>query len=208
MFTLKKIKYIQTGVEICMGKPGAGKSSYAACLARDYLSSGGSVWSNYPILGTKRLDLDSDVMYWDIHDGLVLIDEAGLSMDARNWKNFSDRFVQFFKLHRKYNLRVVVLTQYWDDIDKKVRLVSDHISLVEPGGFLDRWFVTVRDIDISIGISADKQIVQQFNFVGFWGHGVHRHYRLSAYSLFNSFVRPSLPDRGDWPVWKKGDELV
>jgi GTPase SAR1 family protein len=48
---MKKI----TGIEIVMGKPGVGKSTYCAKVAKQYLDKAVPVWSNYPIKGCLKL---------------------------------------------------------------------------------------------------------------------------------------------------------
>jgi len=190
---------LRTGIEIVMGRPGSGKSTYAAALARRYQKKGYPVWSSTDIKGCYKLDVLSDLMTYEISDGLVLIDEAGLDFDSRAWKNFTRDQVEFFKMHRHYHLRIVVLSQYWDDVDKKIRVISDRISCLVPT-VLGFGFVCLRDIKMYIGISEDKQIVQQFDFKPRLFGGIHYYWKWAAFPFFDTHSRRSLPDR-DWPTW-------
>lgn len=190
----------KTGIEIIMGKPGSGKSTYGAWLAKKYLDKGYPVWSNTPIAGTYQFNLRNDAMIYDMSNGLVIIDEAGIEMDSRDFKNFPKNLVEFFKLHRHYNLRVVVLTQYWDDVDKKVRVLCNRIAIIQKTIF-SPLFILMKDVVPRITIDEEtEQIVEKYNFRPVLAGGHHYVYKRLAWKLFNTHERKELVQR-DWQVW-------
>jgi hypothetical protein len=116
----------ETGIEIYMGPPRSGKTTMSALLARDYLRKGYTVYSNYPITGCRKLNVN-DLMKFNIENALVIMDEAGLDFDSRDFTKFKKEWVEFFKLHGHYKLRIAIFTQYWDDVDKKIRTITNYI---------------------------------------------------------------------------------
>lgn len=56
---------------------------------------------------------------YDIRDCLLLIDEATIEVDSRDFKGFKKETKEFMLLHRHYNVDIVFFTQQWDGIDKK-----------------------------------------------------------------------------------------
>jgi hypothetical protein len=194
---MKKI----TGIEIVMGKPGVGKSTYCAKVAKQYLDKAVPVWSNYPIKGCFRFDLRNDVMNYEISNGLVIIDEAGIEMDNRDWKNFSKNLLEFFKTHRHYNLRVIVSTQFWDDVDKKVRLLASKIYILYPTLF-GMTHLCLKEVTTFVGISEEEQIVEKYNFKPIWLGGLKYIYKRDAWKMFDTHIRKELQQK-EWEVWQE-----
>ena len=59
-------------------------------------------------------------------DILLVIDEAQLFFNSRNWQQKNrDKWIKFFTQHRKYGYKVVIITQFDKMLDKQIR------SLVE-----------------------------------------------------------------------------
>lgn len=78
------------------------------------------VYTNFPAYGCYHLDYDrigEDDTSWS----LLLLDEAQLEADSRNYKNFSDSKKMFFSLHRHLHCDIVVATQEASMVDKRIR---------------------------------------------------------------------------------------
>ena len=71
LFKPKKPAHI---LSIYFGVPGAGKTTFAAYLAKHDLKRGFNVWSNVPITGTYKLSPVEDIGKHMICDGRVIID--------------------------------------------------------------------------------------------------------------------------------------
>lgn len=111
------------------GKKGSGKSTLMVKLAYKYLSKGwnvfctekldGCYWINYKDIGYKYIPPKS----------LLLIDEAGMLYDNRDFKDFKPAVRDWFKLQRHYEVRVYMFSQSFD-VDKKLRDLTDDMYLV------------------------------------------------------------------------------
>lgn len=78
------------------------------------------VYTNFPAYGCYRLDYDT-IGENDTSWSLLLLDEAQLEADSRNYKNFSDSKKMFFSLHRHLHCDIVVTTQEASMVDKRIR---------------------------------------------------------------------------------------
>lgn len=188
---------LTTGVEIFMGLPGSGKSTMGAILAKKHLKSGYNVYSNYPISGCRKLDCSKDIMTYNLEHALIIIDEAGLEYDNRSWQEFSKKSLEFFKTHRHYHLRIILFSQFWDDVDKKIRTLTNKIYVIRRS-FIP-FFVMTKEIRSSIGISDEHQIIMQYDWKMLFPR---KHYCvLSARMMFDSWSHPPLKERIKWPVY-------
>lgn len=181
-------------LSIYCGVPGSGKSSLAAATALQYMSHNLPVWSNVPIVGAFALDV-KDLGRVDISGpGLVIIDEAGLDFDNRQFKSFTADQVYFFKYHRHHSLRVDVFSQSWNDMDLKIRAVAARLYTCHrvplPG--LGR-FVWTREVVKSIKIDENTHQLSDFHAYSFGVGGLRPHYVASAWSLFDTHETRALP---------------
>lgn len=151
-------------LSIYFGVPGAGKTTFAAYLAKKDLSHGHRVYSNVPIKGTIILDPVNDICKYQIENGRVIIDEAGVQYDSRQFKNWSSDSTYFYKYHRHYNLAVDLFSQGYDDMDKKLRTLAQKLYVVKKG--LLPFFIHVRPIKKKVGINElTKEICDEYYFV-------------------------------------------
>lgn len=130
MITFKKKE--QYDVTCIVGLPGTGKTSTAQLIVIDYLEQGKSVWSNVPLAGAYQVDIDEIGTFdWAVKNldgtlkrgGVLIIDEAGLVANSRDWKGFPKPFLEFMKLHRHYQMDVYFLSQ-GNDMDISIRRLS------------------------------------------------------------------------------------
>lgn len=195
-------------VSLYFGLPGCGKSTMLARLAwkgvhshrYQYIFS--NVGINIP--GVTLID-NSCIGKFDLHDCLILIDEATLYADSRDYKNFSKSSMTYFLEHRHYNADIVLFTQQWDGVDRKIRVITDRVYYVFKGKILGHWISTVWRIPYGILFpnpkkTGDKlgEIIQGYSkpplFVRLFAL---RFYRPKYYKFFDSWERPelaSLPD--------------
>ena len=108
-------------LNVYFGVPGSGKTTYAAYLARkaqkesivirlckrfpcrftNWILSGNNwkraypVWSNVPIKGTYQLNAKSDIGVYMIQNGKMIIDEAGVEFNNRDYKAFPKTAIRF-----------------------------------------------------------------------------------------------------------------
>lgn len=121
------------------GLPGSGKSLYLSMLADraahgknlnfsnqtySMFKSYDKVYTNFPFQGAYQLDFEllGKVRF---ENCLILIDEIMMFCDSRNFKTFSDDLKFFFSQHRKFGIDIVYASQAYDDVDKKIRNLTD-----------------------------------------------------------------------------------
>lgn len=145
---------------------------------------------------------NTDLGKYQLENGLILIDESGIAFHSRDYKNFSKNLVQFFLLHRHYNLDICLFSQGWDNVDKVIRIITDRCYYIYKGIFLGHWVSRYYRIPYGIIIPDPKkgneklgEIVQGYCKPGvfgriFGGWCFRPHY----YRYFNSWEAPRLPN--------------
>lgn len=192
-------------IKLYFGLPGSGKTTLLCAHA--YKASRGNIYqhiySNIPqsVPGVTYVP-NSLIGRVDLSNCLLLIDEATLFADNRNYKHFSDSLTQFFMLHRHYKCDINLYTQQWDGVDKKIRVVTDRVYYVHKGIILGKWLTRAYRIPYGILIPSARdtgsnkygEIVQGYVkppfYVRFFGE---RCWRKKYYRYFDSFDCPPLP---------------
>lgn len=180
-------------ITIYFGLPGAGKTTIAAHNASKCLKHGMNVYSNVPIVGTIPYSAE-DLGVFQLENGRVILDEAGIEFNNRDFKSFKKSALMFFKLHRHYGLSIDVFSQGWDDMDKKIRTLAQRYYLVKRS--IIPFFIVKVPIRRRIGVNEfTKEICDTYSI----DHGLlslftcERIFAPSCWKLFDSFECPSLP---------------
>lgn len=204
-------------ISLFFGLPGCGKTTLMSYHAKRGLSKHSpykNVYSNVEMNldGLKRISVD-DLGKFNIHDGLVLIDEATIGIGGSKTNNkISNDILYWFLIHRHYNVDVCLYTQRWDGIDKTIRTITDRVYFVYKPFLTGFWFTKYYRIPYDIIIPDPKngngeklgEIVQGYCKPGimqriFCG----RVFRPLYYKLFNSWEAPELPELPDGREYRK-----
>lgn len=184
-------------IQAVFGLPGNGKSTLLTKCAQ--MSLRGKtfmgvkpkkiVFTNFECEGCYRLDFEKLGLY-NFSDCLILIDEIMLFADTRNFKTFPEHLKRFFAKHRHSNIDIIWCSQYWDDCDKKIRVLTQRFFLIEKGKFLKQ-FSFVKPIVRHMGVS-DKRMIDFYQLAApiEWRFVYRPHY----YNMFDSFDREPLPE--------------
>lgn len=192
LFGVKKPPHI---LSIYFGVPGAGKTTFASYLAKHDLKKGLKVWSNVPITGTYKLSPKDDIGNYSIVDGRVIIDEAGLEYNNRDFKEFSKNALRFYKYHRHNELAIDIFSQGYDDMDKKLRVLAQRLYVVKKS--LIPFFIRRRTIAKKVGINElSKEIIDEYYFVPLSSKWIFAPF---VWKMFNTISREELPDK----IWEK-----
>lgn len=174
--------------DIYFGVPGSGKTTFAAYLVKKRLKQHRVVLSNVNIKGAYEVNKE-DIGHYMIQNCLLLIDEAGLDYNNRNYKKFSDEETYFYKYHRHYNVDIAIFSQGYDDMDKKLRTLATRYYIVKRSilpGFIKRKLITKR-IDID---KQTSQIIDKYDYALF---GIKYIYCPKLWKMFNSCTYKELP---------------
>lgn len=188
----------KTSIWIVMGKTGVGKTTYLALQARKYQKKGVKVYSNVDILGTYKINPKEDLGRYAMEDCLVIIDEAGLEFNSRDFKQFTKDLYKFFTLHRHSRAHVILSVQFWDRLDIVIRELVHRIFIIQPC-FL-KGLMKVVEVGNKIDINEDGVIVQRFSYVSALIGGLKYFRRKPAYPLFDTHSIEKLPEK-DFELW-------
>lgn len=122
-------------VSIYFGVPGCGKTSTAVKLAREEsikIFYGKSKYKNVFCNFEQSVPLVKTIPFdylgkFDLSDSLIIIDEASIFVDNRDFKTFSNDLRDFILLHRHYNCDILFFSQQWDGVDRKIRAVTERV---------------------------------------------------------------------------------
>lgn len=185
-------------LDVVYGGPGSGKSTYACYMARKAIASGVPVFSNVPITGAFILSR-SDIGQYSIPSGLVIFDEVGVEYNNRDFKaNFSkssggSSALEWWKKHRHEGCQCLILSQGFDDMDKKLQTLGSHYWIVRHS--LIPGMITLRQIRKRPMI--DEKSHQPIDFYDWQPFSKHRIFMRPLWKFFDSFDRMDLPVK-DW----------
>lgn len=112
------------------GKKGAGKTTFLVKVAMRSIAKGLPVYTTEDVPGCHKISAD-DIGYYEFPErSVLLIDEAGMKWDSRDFKKFPAEVRDWFKLQRHRKLTVYLFSQTFD-IDKKLRDLTDEMYLIE-----------------------------------------------------------------------------
>ena len=118
------------GVWLITGKMGSGKTTLEQRFACEYGLRGWHLFSNFKMSGCSLVNNDDFFSFKYPRNSLILLDEAGVFWNSRDWKEFPAGFVVFLKNARKDGLKIIFLSQS-ADIDKTIRLLCDRVYLLK-----------------------------------------------------------------------------
>lgn len=192
-------------VSLFFGLPGCGKTTFLAMLAYRAVKQKRykHIYSNVPLNMPGVTIIDNNCIgRYELRDCLLLIDEATLFADNRAYKEFSKERMEYFLLHRHRNADIVLFTQQWDGVDRKIRVITDRVFYIYKGKLLGHWFSSCYRIPYGIIIPDPKkggeklgEIVQGYSkpplFVKLFC--TKRIFRPRYYPFFNSWELDPLP---------------
>lgn len=181
------------------GKKGSGKSTLMVRLAYQYLSLGWDVYCTERLDGCHFINYN-DIGFYNIPEkSVLLVDEAGMIWDNRNYKNFKAEVRDWFKLQRHYKVKVILFSQTFD-IDKKLRDLTDDMYLCVNVMRVFSWAKRIRRKIVLTKPTGDAPArideELQFDSFLFWPFGARILTFIPKYArYFDSHNCPVLPDK-------------
>ena len=194
----KKYKNPYT-LTMVFGKKGSGKSTLMVRLAYQYIKLGWDVYCTEPLDGCYLINYD-DIGFKQIPpNSVLLVDEAGMVWDNRNFKNFKAEVRDWFKLQRHYKVKVILFSQTFD-IDKKLRDLTDDMYLCVNVARVFSWAKRIRRKIVltqptgEFPARIDEAL--QFDLFLFWPFGARILTFIPKYAkYFDSHKVPVLPEK-------------
>lgn len=118
------------GITFIAGEIGAGKSTLAVKLARQHLKRGWTVYSTDYIKDCYKLDVNDLNTFMAPPRSLLIIDEASLKMNSREFSRIKLSLIEYFKLSRHCQNKIIMISQTFGDTDKQIRDLSTHVYFV------------------------------------------------------------------------------
>lgn len=195
-------------IRLYFGLPGVGKTTLLAKFALKYSKKFKYIYTNVHLS-----DMPDNVIYihnewlgiYNIVDGLVLIDEATIFADNRDYKNFSKDLTKWLMLSRHYGVSLFFFCQTYNGTDKKIRSLCTSVWYMYRPLLLGHWQTKYYRIPYGIVIpDARKNRALTGNSLGEIEEGYckppllqrifcHRMWRPLYYKYFDSWEAPSLP---------------
>lgn len=114
------------------------------------------VLTNFYCEGCEKFEF-TDLGRVDYSNSLILLDEASIFADSREFKNFTEDarfFMQQFV--RKSGSCFVWCSQAWDAVDKRIRDLTDNYYYIRPAKIFSDAFSTIIPIDPAFDIVQGK----------------------------------------------------
>lgn len=185
LYKFPKKKKIDPSLYLYFGLPGSGKSTYASLLVSQCIKAGIPVYCNFPVKGTYQFNPVSDLGQYMLENCVIIIDEAGLVFNNRDFVKFSKSNLEFFKLHRHYNTEIHVFSQGINDCDIKIRQLAQKIFYIER--CLMPYSRKIRRVKRYLGIDENGQLIDKYAFVPFSKKLI---WLPSFWNMFDSFEKP------------------
>ena len=120
-------------IHILTGRPGQGKTYILTAKAIEFLMKGRDVWTNY-FIDVKGLKIKGKLSYYTkisdilkVKNGIIVMDEAQIYFNSRNWEVLDERLQYKFQQHRHEGLDIWGTAQNIKRLDVIVReLVSNY----------------------------------------------------------------------------------
>lgn len=188
------------------GAPGQGKTMYLTKIATKYRKRGVRVLSTDSTIPDTEYISPQDIgNFWLPPKSVLIIDEASIIFNNRNWKEFGANKIKWFKYLRHNEITIYCASQDYNDLDITLRrltleywLMEKHFNIFIVAKRI-RKFITVSEPigEQSGGIVDGFEFVspliansRSFVFVPFWA------------GKYDTYTRLDLPDwdsRNDVP---------
>lgn len=221
----KNCKKFKSNLQFIIGDCGAGKTTYAAKVASQYLKKGYPVYSNIYIEGCRQFVIE-DLMTYEFGDGAVVILDEGATYglasrgDAHKKSN-SPKVIEYFTMYRHYKVQeIIIISPSFQDIIPVVRSRVKKIYVVR-NSILFSLLLLPINIPLAlfqknlIRVSSIKFITKKIEVVGDGKNGsgsepreiykwvpITRKFFIQNlyYKYFDSYSRKELPSK-IWHVW-------
>ena len=178
-------------LELIMGKPGSGKSTYMAHIVKKYVKKNIPVFCNHHVLGANVITKEWLGKYM-LENCAIIIDEAQLEFDNRNFKAFTNELKFFFSNFRHFKADVYIISQSYEDLDVKIRRQAQKMYILKPS--IIPFTIFIQEIKMDFGLNEEKtEIVTKFKSSILPIIGWKLKINFVVWKYFDSYSKPNLP---------------
>ncbi len=184
------------------GSPGSGKTTLAVRqlykMRRRWRQPYDYYYANFTNAICASVDLTGLGTWTFPEHSYIVIDEAGIEYNNRNYKAFPKELISWLKLHRHYKCDIDFISQSWEDTDITIRRLADELWYIKRIGP----FSLVRRVYKFVTVNEDtQQIVDGYKFAKifkkflpppFHENSFYLVFRPRFYKYFDSYSRPPL----------------
>lgn len=121
-------------IRMYFGSPGCGKSTLLAKIALFERKRYNYVFTNGDCSLCSPMDMQKLENYTVPPKSLLLIDEAGIEFNNRDFKRFGKGKIEFFKKYRHEECDIFLFSQSWEDVDLTIKRLVDEIYYLRKVG--------------------------------------------------------------------------
>lgn len=146
-------------IYVIVGPPRSGKTYFATKIALSELRGKGflfwkrfsrPVYTNYPVIDRKHnlssRVWDSNYVYENIQDSIIIIDEAYRDFSSRNYKNFDADKHLFFATNGHQGNDIYIITQNASRVDLIIREMTNELYYVRNISLFGRPLIFIIDV--------------------------------------------------------------
>ena len=188
------------GITFIAGEIGSGKSTFAVKLALNHIKKGWTVYSTDYIRGANKLDVNELEEKMCKPKSLLIIDEASLKMNSRDFNKTKLKLIEYFKMCRHCKNKVIMISQTFGDTDKQIRDLSCQVFFIRKliNGLLS---MPVK-VKAGLGIGQDGQPAMMYK-IGHFAPPIALFRYRKYFNSFDNFKRDLIDDK----KWNIDDEL-
>ena len=179
------------GITFIAGEIGAGKSTLAVKMALKHMKKGWTVYSTDYIKGAYKLDVNDLKTLMARPKSLLVIDEASLKMNSREFAKISLSLIEYFKLIRHCKNKAILISQTFGDTDKQIRDLSTHVFFVRK--LINGVISLPVKVKSGLGIGQDGQPTMMYK-IGHFGVPIFLVRYRKYFNSFDDFHRDFIDD--------------